>query len=171
MKYLICMLCAAWTIQAHAHGPTPQKTDQSLTIPASADAIWKQLSGECALANWHPQVARCEQNGPLKRVLTLRNGGKISEEIDEILPGEWSISYRLGSATEIEALPVSSLTGRIKLKVEGTNTQVSWMARYYRVDTTNEPPKGKDDPAAKAAVDAYVKAGLEGLAASVAAKK
>jgi len=38
-----------------------------------------------------------------------------------------------------------------------------WVARYYRADTTNEPPKGLDDESALNAVNAYVKAALVGL--------
>jgi mxaD protein len=74
-----------------------------------------------------------------------------------------TISYRIGGEIDFKALPVSSLTGRIKVKAEAAGTNVSWLARYYRADTTNEPPKGLDDESALNAVNSYIKAGLSGL--------
>lgn len=163
MKLLQVLLISAMALPAYAHGPTPQKTDQTVLLDAAPDMIWKALSEPCAILNWHPQVAECKADGQLKRTLTFKNGGKITEEIDEILPGEMSISYRLGSDSELKALPVSSLTGRIKVKADGSKANVVWVARYYRADTTNEPPAGMDDAAAQSAVNGYVSEGLMGL--------
>ncbi|CAG0997684.1 mxaD protein [Methylophilaceae bacterium] len=167
MKLLQALIVSAIAFPAHAHGPTPQKTDQSALIAATPDIVWKKLSEPCAIASWHPDVADCKEVSPLKRTLTLKNGGIISEEVDEILPVEMSISYRLGAESEVKALPVSSLTGRLKVVAEGSGSKVLWIARYYRADTTNEPPKGMDDAAAQLSVNAYVKSGLEGLAEGV----
>ena len=168
--YLTATLLSAIMMPAYAHGPTPQKTDQSALINAAPAAVWKKLSEPCAIANWHSEVSNCESSTALKRTLTLKNGGKINEEIDEILPAEMTISYRLGGDMDIKALPVSSLTGRIKVVAEGAGSRVSWLARYYRFDTTNEPPKGLDDESAQKAVNAYVKTALEGLEQAPAKK-
>lgn len=162
MKLIQAILFSAIIYPAYAHGPTPQKTDQSALINAAPDVVWKNLSEPCAIANWHPDVANCVSSTPLKRTLTLKNGAIINEEIDEILPGEMSISYRLGEI-DIKALPVSSLNGKIKIKPEGAASRVTWLARYYRADTTNEPPKGMDDESAQKSVNTYVKAALEGM--------
>lgn len=163
MKRMIPLLMSIATLPALAHGPTPQKTDQTVLLDASPKSVWQALSTPCEIANWHPQVADCKADGQLKRTLTLKNGAKLMEEIDEILSDEMSISYRLGSGSEESALPVSSLTGRIKVKAEGEKANVVWIARYYRADTTNEPPKGKDDASAQLAVNSYVREGLLGL--------
>jgi len=163
MRSIYTFLLLAVGMPAFAHGPTPQKTDQSVLINATPDVVWKLLSEPCAIKNWHPEVADCKSVDPKKRTLTLKNGSRIDEEVDEILPSEMTISYRIGGEIDIKALPVSSLTGRIKVKAEGTGTLVSWLARYYRADTTNEPPKGLDDESALKAVNSYVKAGLSGL--------
>ena len=163
MKLWIALLGMCISVSAYAHGPTPQKTDQTVRIKASPDAVWKLLSEPCAIKNWHPDVTDCQSTTPLTRTLTLKNGGKLNEEIDEMLPAEMSISYRIGGEVDIKALPISSLTGRIRVKADGTDTQLNWVARYYRADTSNEPPKGLDDETAVKAVDAYVKAALAGL--------
>jgi mxaD protein len=163
MKLIYTFLLSVVAMPVFAHGPTPQKTDQTATVKASPDLVWKQLSEPCAIKNWHPYVADCQSSDPKKRTLTLKNGSKIDEEVDEIVPAEMSISYRIAGEFDIKALPVSSLTGRIKVKPEGADSNVSWLARYYRADTTNEPPKGLDDESALKAVNAYVKAALAGL--------
>ncbi|MEQ1767539.1 MAG: SRPBCC family protein [Methylotenera sp.] len=163
MKLIYTLIFSALAMPAFAHGPTPQKTDQMHTVKASPEIVWKLLSDPCAIKNWHPDVADCQSSDPKKRTLTLKNNSKIDEEVDEILPAEMSISYRIAGEIDIKALPVSSLTGRIKVKAEGAGSSVSWLARYYRADTTNEPPKGLDDESALKAVNAYVKAALTGL--------
>lgn len=161
--YLTAFLLSGIIFPAYAHGPTPQKTDQTALINAAPAEVWKKLSEPCAIATWHSEVSKCESATALSRTLTLKNGGKVQEDIDEILPAEMTISYRLGGDMDVKALPVSSLTGRIKVVAEGAGSRVSWLARYYRFDTTNEPPKGLDDKSAQKAVNAYVKAALEGL--------
>lgn len=163
MKLIYALLLSTLILPAFAHGPTPQKTDQTVTLKAAPDAVWKLLSEPCAIKNWHPDVVDCQSSDPKKRTLTLKNGGRIDEEVDEIVPAEMSISYRIGGEIDIKALPVSSLTGRVKVKASDAGSEVSWLARYYRADTTNEPPKGMDDESATKAVNAFVKAGLTGL--------
>lgn len=163
MKLLPVFLFTAIALPAYGHGPTPQKTDESILLGVTPAVVWKKLSEPCAIATWHPEVSSCEEVSPLKRILTLKKGGKISEEIDEILPVEMSISYRLGAESEVNALPVSSLTGRIKVVEDAAGSKVTWIARYYRADTTNEPPKGLDDATAQLMVNAYVRSGLEAL--------
>lgn len=156
---------ASIALPTYAHGPTPRKTDETVLVAAKPEVVWKLLSDPCAIAKWNPELSACNSNAPNKRTLTLKNGGSISEEVDEQLPAEMSISYRLGADSEVKALPVSSLTGRIKVKAEGEGSKVSWMARYYRADTTNEPPEELNDEAAQNAVDAYVRVALKGLSA------
>ena len=163
MKLIYTLLLSAITAPAFAHGPTPQKTDQTTIVKSTPEIVWKQLSEPCAIKNWHPDIADCQSADPKKRTLTLRNGSKIDEEVDEIVPAEMSISYRIAGEIDTKALPISSLTGRIKVKAQGADSSVSWLARYYRADTTNEPPKGLDDESATQAVNGYVQAGLSGL--------
>lgn len=163
MKLLYAILLTAIALPASAHGPTPRKTDESALIKAPVDVVWKKISEPCAIATWHPEVADCKEISKTKRTLTLKNGGKFTEEFDEVLPAENSISYRLGSGSEIKALPVSSLTGKLKVKAEAGGSRVTWALRYYRADTENEPKEGQDDESAQKAVDSYVKAGLSGL--------
>ncbi len=148
---------------AWAHGPTPQKTDVSIQISASAETVWQKVNGPCALAQWHPRVTACEALNDKQQTLTLKNGKRLLQEIDEVSAAEMTVVYRLSGDIDLEALPVSSLNGKIKVSANGSQAKVTWTARYYRAFTGNEPPAGQDDESAKAAVDDFVKAGLQGL--------
>ncbi|MBF5038640.1 SRPBCC family protein [Methylophilus sp. 13] len=163
MKWSLCGMMMLLSVQAWAHGPTPQKTDESIQVNASADAVWKRVSSPCSLAQWHPQVTACEPVNDTQQKLTLKNGKQLLQEIDEVSAADMTVSYRLSGDIDLEALPVSSLNGKIKVAADGSNAKVSWTARYYRAFTGNEPPAGQDDESAKNAVDAFVKAGLQGL--------
>lgn len=146
-----------------AHGPTPQKTDESIQVNAAADAVWKRVSAPCGLAQWHPQVTACEALNDKQQRITLSNGKQLLQEIDEVSAAEMVVAYRLSGDIDLEALPVSSLNGKIKVSADGGNAKVVWTARYYRAFTGNEPPAGQDDESAKNAVDTFVKDGLQGL--------
>ncbi|MCB5183674.1 SRPBCC family protein [Methylobacillus gramineus] len=163
MRLLIAVLSIAIAAPAFAHGPTPRKTDEAVTVKATADAVWAKVSEPCGIAKWHPEVKACEKVDDKTTNITLKNGGKIQQQVDELDTANKTISYRLGGEIALEALPVSSLTGRIKVDADGSNAKVSWMARFYRFDTGNEPPEGQDDETAQNAVDGFIKAGLAAL--------
>lgn len=165
MKWSLCGVMMFWGLQAWAHGPTPQKTDESIHVESPAEVVWKRVSAPCALAQWHPQVTACEPVSDRQQKLTLHNGKQLLQALDEVNAAEMTVSYRLSGDIDLEALPVSSLNGKIKVVAEGGHAKVSWMARYYRAFTGNEPPAGQDDESAKQAVDGFVKAGLQGLRA------
>lgn len=148
---------------ALAHGPTPQKTDESIVVKSSPSEVWKRISEPCGIAKWNPEVTACDVVNEKQQTLTLKNGKKVNQEIDELATAEMTLSYRLSGEIDIAALPVSSLNGRIKVSADGGGAKVSWTARYYRAFTGNEPPPGQDDETAKEAIDAFVKAGLNGL--------
>jgi len=167
MRLIYSLLLIAIALPAAAHGPTPRKTDEAVVVAAKPETVWKQLSDACAIAKWNPELSACSASAPNKRTLMLKNGSSFSEEVDEQVPSEMSISYRLGADSEVKALPVSSLTGRIKVKAEGEGSKITWMARYYRADTTNEPPEELNDEAAQNAVDGYVRSALQGLSVFV----
>ncbi len=161
IRLAILGLCVSGTV--FAHGPTPQKTDESIQVAATPEVVWKRIAEPCGLAKWHPEVAGCDVVNEKQQSITLKNGKKILQEIDELAVTEMTVSYRLSGEIDITALPVSSLNGKIKVVPEAGGTKVTWTARYYRAFTGNEPPAGQDDESAKNAIDAFVKAGLGAL--------
>lgn len=147
-----------------AHGPTPQRADESVTIAAAPDQVWKLVASFGGIGDWHPLVKKATATGDAagaERVLTLERG-EVTEGLDEVDPAARRMSYRL-SKENTEALPVSFYTATIEVKPAGSGSEVTWDARFYRADTTNEPPEGLNDEAAIAAMTDFIRQGLEGL--------
>ncbi|WP_019904713.1 SRPBCC family protein [Methylobacterium sp. 77] len=158
---------------ALAHGPTPQKIDQSITIAAKPDAVWAVVGDFAGVSKWHPDVATSTGTGGNasggRRTVTLKNGGTLDEGLDEWDAGKRSYSYRLGEA-DLKALPVSSYSASLTVTPEGDGSKVEWIGRFYRGDTGNEPPEDLSDAAGKEAMNLYFGNGLKGLKARLEGK-
>lgn len=163
MKLRLLFIGLSLSTAVLAHGPTPQKTDESVVLDATPGEIWKKITAPCSITKWNAEVAACKVLSDKKEQLTLKNGKTVIQEIDEISNADMRYAYRLGGEIDIAALPISSLHGRITIVDEGGKAKVNWMARYYRAFTGNQPPEGQDDATAKAAIDHYIKTGLAGL--------
>ncbi|GLK86070.1 SRPBCC family protein [Ancylobacter defluvii] len=148
-----------------AHGPTPQRAEERVTIAAAPDKVWALLARFGGIGDWNPLVKKVSVTGGdaagAERVLTLEKG-EIAEGLDEVDPTARRLSYRL-LKENVEAFPVSFYTATIEVKPSGSGSEVVWDARFYRADTTNEPPEGLDDAAAIAAMGDFIRQGLEGL--------
>lgn len=172
LSLLVLPLALAATA-ALAHGPTPQKVSQSITIKASPDAVWRVAGDFAGIGRWHPALAKAEGSGTKDggtRTLTFKNGGRLEESLDEYKPEARTYSYRMGEP-DLKALPVSSYSATVTVSPEGDGSKVEWMGRFYRGDTGNEPPENLGDEAGKAAMNAYFADGLKGLKAAVEGDK
>ncbi|KQP29690.1 MxaD protein [Methylobacterium sp. Leaf104] len=158
---------------ALAHGPTPQKVDQSIVIAAKPDAVWKVVGEFAGIGSWHPDVAGSEGRGGNRsggqRTVTLKAGGTLHEGLDEMNAAGRSYSYRL-SDPDLKALPVSSYSATLTVSPEGDGSRVEWLGRFYRGDTGNEPPEDLSDEAGRTAMNRYFADGLQGLKATVEGK-
>lgn len=165
-------LMMASLVPAWSHGPTPQKVEESIMIAAPPEAVWKVLGSFGGMADWHPLVKSVAATGGdapgAERVLTLAKG-EIGEGLDEYDAAARRYGYRM-SKENIEALPVSFYTATIEVKEAPGGSEVVWVGRFYRADTTNEPPEEYNDEAAVAAMTDFFKQGLEGLKARVLGK-
>lgn len=165
-------LCLA-TFSAAAHGPTPQKAEEKITIAAPPDKVWAIVKEFAAFAEWNPEVTKCEAQGGNEpgatRTITLKNGGTLEEGLDEYSDKDKMYAYRL-SKENIEVFPVSFYSATLIVKAAGEGSEVEWIGRFYRADTGNEPPEKFSDAAAVEAMQSFMKAGLEGLKAKAGAK-
>ena len=157
---------------AQAHGPTPQKVTETITIAASPEAVWK-FAGDFALITvWHPRVHSARtSNGNTpgsERELELEKGVLV-ESLDEYDAQQKLIAWRL-SKENVEVLPVSFYSCSLTVRASGSGSEVEWIARLYRGDTGNFPPDELNDEAAVAAMTAFFKAGLQGLKAKAEQK-
>lgn len=167
---LVLVLAATAAI---AHGPTPQKISQSVSIAAKPDAVWTVVGDFAGIDRWHPAVAASEGTGGNaaggRRRVTLKGGGTLDEGLDEWNATTRSYSYRLADP-DLKALAVSSYSATLTVTPEGEGAKVEWLGRFYRGDTGNEPPDDLSDEAGNASMTRYFGDGLKGLKARVEGK-
>jgi mxaD protein len=156
---------------AAAHGPTPQKVEETVTIAAPPKVVWDAVKNFDALGTWNPLVASSVGRGgngqDAERDVVLKSGGQLTDSLDEYLDNEMSYSYRLATPN-IDAFPVSFYSATLSVK-PGTNggSEVEWDGRFYRADTGNFPAENQNDEAAIAAMTKFFHDGLQGLKAKL----
>jgi mxaD protein len=159
---------------AAAHGPTPQKVEESISIAAPPAKVWAAVKDFDGLAAWSPLVESSKGSGGNAadgtRVVVLKAGGQLTDSLDEYLDDEMSYSYRLATP-DIEAFPVSfySSTLVVKSGADG-GSEVTWDARLYRADTGNFPSETQNDQAAIDAVTQFFQEGLKTLKEQIEAQ-
>lgn len=170
MRHLLSFVFTfAFAGLALAHGPTPQKVEESIEIAAPPAKVWEIAKDFAGIAAWNPEVEKSEGKGGNAvdgtRAITLKSGGTIEDSLDEYSDAEMSYGYRLAKEN-VDAFPVSFYSASFSVKPNGDNAStVEWIGRFYRADTGNFPPEDKNDAAAIAAMKAFFEAGLKGLKA------
>lgn len=168
---LLGALTCFWPLAATAHGPTPQKVEEKVVLKSSPADVWAVVGDFGGIADWHPGVEKAEASGGNKpgaeRTLTLKSGGAIVDGLDEYNADEMFYGYRL-SKENTDALPVSFYSATLAVKpADGGGSEVVWLGRFYRADTSNFPPENLNDEAAVKAMETFFRDGLEGLKAEV----
>jgi hypothetical protein len=126
-------------------------------------ALWAKIGGWCAIREWHPAVASCEESkegGTTFRTLTLKDGGKIKEKLVDT--GATSYRYEI-----IESpLPVKNYEAQFSVTPDDDDLDeinVGWSATY-------DPADGTEDKAARKVIDGIFKDGIESIKAKYATK-
>ena len=60
---LACLLLGALSLTASAHGPTPQKVDETIEIAAPPAKVWELVKDFGAISSWSPAVTKSEGTG------------------------------------------------------------------------------------------------------------
>jgi hypothetical protein len=116
-----------------AHAITVKKRTEAPGLPPE---IWQIVGGFCAIKNWHPAVAQCEETkeGDVTfRTLTLKDGGKIKEK----LTGRDDLSY---SYEIVESpLPVKNYKSKLWLEVddEPDRSVIYWQSDFDANDASD----------------------------------
>ena len=171
-----------WTVGANAHGPVRQKLKENIKIDASVDVVWDKLK-DFGIVSWLPMIESVDAtDGNTKgatRILTLKEGGTISEKLKKYDEKKMSYSYKItdmsvvntihhsGVEEPIKVLPVTDYTSTIMVKEDGKGAEVIWSAAYYRGYMNNNPPEELNEDAARNAIQTVFRAGLENLKAMV----
>lgn len=160
---LAAVLCYV-VMHAAAHGPTPQRVEESIDIAAPPAAVWALVGDFGRFAPWHPLLtASSSDKGNsvgATRTLTLARGGMLTEDLDEYLPAEMLINYRSGRVIDPTVLAVGSYSARLRVSATAGGSRLEWRARAYRADTGNEPAASRDDAAAVTALQEFIRPAL-----------
>jgi carbon monoxide dehydrogenase subunit G len=175
---VVSVLLFFFTAVANAHGPVRQKAEQEITINAPAEKVWAIIKNYGDMS-WHPDIFNVTSEGGNKkgatRVLTLKDGGTITEELKKYDEAKMSYAYKItemstaktithaGVEEKVPALPVDNYSASINVEAKGDTSVVNWTAGYYRAYTNNNPPAEMNEEAANAAVNAILKTGLINL--------
>lgn len=163
---------------AFAHGPVRQKVEEEITINAPAQKVWDIVKNYGDVAWLPPVKSVTSQGGNEKgatRVLTLQNGGTITEELKKYDDAGKSYAYKIsemstektishaGAEEKVPVLPVDNYAASIEVEGSGDTSKVTWKAGFYRAYTNNNPPPEMNEEAANTAVKGVFKAGLENI--------
>ena len=161
-----------------AHGPVRQKAEEEITINAPAEKVWVIIKNYDDMS-WLPAIKsttadKGNDKGSI-RVLTLKDGGTITEELKKYDDKKMSYAYKItdistlktithsGAEEKVPVFPVDNYAASIDLEAKGDTTVVSWKAGYYRAYMNNNPPEEMNEEAANSAVTAILKSGLANL--------
>jgi hypothetical protein len=124
-------------------------------VEAERVAMWEKVGGWCAIAEWHPAIAKCEasKDGDTEfRTLTLKDGGVIKEKLIE--KGSTSYKYEIVESP----LPVKNYTAMFSVTPDDDDLDeinVVWSATY--------DSNGKEDKEARKIIDGIFKDGLDSI--------
>jgi mxaD protein len=177
---VVSVMLFFFTSIVNAHGPVRQKVEEDITINAPAEKVWAIIK-DYGDMSWLPGIKSTKiEGGNTKgaiRVLTLKDGGTITEELKKYDDKAMSYAYKItdmstaktithaGVEEKVPVLPVDNYAASIDLTEQGGSTVVSWKAGYYRAYMNNNPPEEMNEEAANSAVTAILKAGLQNLKA------
>lgn len=126
-------------------------------IEADRKALWAKYGGWCAIAEWHPAIAKCEESkeGDTEfRTLTLKDGGVIKEKLVD--KGATSYRYEIVESP----LPVQNYEAQFSIVPDDDDLDeinIAWSATY--------DAKDKTDKEARDVIDGIFKDGLASIKA------
>lgn len=131
-------------------------------VDGKAADLWKTYGGFCAIADWHPAVAKCEESkeGEAKfRTLTLKDGAKIKEKLTGT--SEDGYTYQITESP----LPVKDYNAAFSIRPddEPEKAAITWSATFMAKD--------KPEADAKGVIQGVFDAGVKAIVEKVGAKK
>jgi Polyketide cyclase / dehydrase and lipid transport len=156
---------------AFAHGPTRQKTTQTIEVNAPAAKVWA-LIGNFQNMDWADDVAKTTGTGGNEpnnatRVITLKSGATLTQDLTRYDAATMSYGY-FTDKVAITTLPVNDYSGEIQVKADGPNkSTIVWEAAFYRGYMNNDPPPNLSDSASLKAVNLYMSKRLSALKAKL----
>lgn len=161
MRIMRLTLFAAATFLVLGGSANAITVKKRIEAPGLPPAIWEIAGAFCAIKDWHPVVADCQETkeGDVTfRTLTLKDGAKIKEKLVD--SDATSYSYEIVESP----LPVKNYKAKFWVEPddEADRTVIYWTADFDANGAT-------DDEAKQKITDVFT-AGLKGLKAKALAK-
>lgn len=142
MKQLIHSLAATAllgltvALNTASAGTEHSEVSMKRTLPVTAEALWEQVGGFFALADWHPAIASsgAEAGGRHRRIV-LGDGTEFLEVLISYDVNHYRYRYRILDPTP---LPFKNYTGTLHIDPEGEQSTIVWSARYEPVGEPEE---------------------------------
>jgi hypothetical protein len=128
------------------------EVESSVEFKGDAADVWAKIGGWCAIADWHPVVAKCEETkkgGKKHRILTTVDGAVIEETM--LTSDATSYRYQIDESP----LPVANYTATLAVEASGDTVNVSWTAKF--------DPKGAEEAEAVKVIQGIFDGGLEAI--------
>ncbi len=162
LTVLACSTAQVWAAEANE-----LTASQSIRIKAPPEAVWAVVGDYNGSPRWLPLVERSaivmgsnNRVGAI-RLITRRNGTKVTERLLEHDPQEMRMAYTYvdGAVMASDYYPVIS----VKDAGDGTSI-VEWSAHFKRLAySIDPPPPGQDDKSMTDFYNGIYKSGLESL--------
>ncbi len=127
---------------------------RSVDVTASPDKVWAAVGGFCAIADWHPAIRSCREDGktPSTRTLVTKDGATFVE----LRTGQNEAKRRYAYTFLSSPVPVNQYlsTFQVTGKGDGGST-ITWSSVYT-------PVPGKAE-AAQAALSGIYESGLAAI--------
>ncbi|MDR5170516.1 SRPBCC family protein [Methylobacillus flagellatus] len=139
----------------------PLSVKETIVLDAPAEVVWAKI-GHFDDMSWHPGIASTEivdgdeEKPGAKRILTLKDGGKIHETLTARDAKKMKLSYKITESV----LPVSEYSATLSVRPEGTRSRVVWISQFKR-----KAPS--DDKAGVDTITGIFQSGLSQLKASL----
>ena len=142
-KFILALTSLMFSMSVFAHGPTPQKVQESITVnipPAKAWSVVKSFTD-------------------FNKIMKTRSFD------DEIMKIKYEMLKKDGPFSDYNAYII------VKKGANDNESVIQWTARFYRTYKLNPPiPEGQDDATAVAAVKKIVEPGLVSLKKALQSK-
>lgn len=127
---------------------------KSVDINGTAASAWKAIGEFCAIAQWHPVVATCEESeadGATFRTLTTTDGAVLYEKLLDHSDDAMSYTYEIVESP----LPVAGYVSTLKVRTAGYGAAIDWTGQFEAA--------GASDQEAVDAISGIYTAGLGAL--------
>ena len=153
---LAVALCATAGFSARAANVISVKEKVELSVPP--EKAWEIIKDFDSWQTWHPALASDEitsgkgNTRGTVRVLTTKDGAKITEQLLHYQPKAFSYTYKIMDSP----LPVTDYSSTLFVKASKTGSVVNWVSHFKAKEGT------PDEEAAKVIRGIY-RAGLDNL--------